>query len=85
MRTLALLSLLFAAGCDDDSGAGAPDMASLTVGAFCQNGLGVRLGQCASGLNCCLVPCTNGPGDGGCVDLPSQCEPQPPPSGYRCH
>jgi hypothetical protein len=80
MRAFALLFLL-GFGCDDDM-SGSPDMARLQAGAECDNGIGGSLGTCAPGLKCCIVPCSRG--DGGCLDLPSQCEPDPPPAGYRC-
>jgi hypothetical protein len=60
----------------------APDLRLLLAGDECKNGIGGQEGQCAPGLKCCQVPCVNGPFDGGCLDVPSACEPQPPPVGY---
>jgi hypothetical protein len=77
MRALALLMLL--AACSEDN-PGGPDMARLQKGDTCYNLSGSR-GICADGLLCCTVPCNRS--DGGCVDLPSECEPDPPPAGYH--
>jgi hypothetical protein len=77
MRTLTLWLLL--AGCGE-SDAVVDDLA-VTDMAFLQQGEPCPLikGSCAPGLKCCLIPCTL---DGGCIDDPSTCQPQPPPPGY---
>jgi hypothetical protein len=61
---------------------GGADLALIPVGGQCANGIGGLHGQCAAGLKCCVIPCSHGPFDGGCLALPSTCEAQPPPEGY---